>query len=191
MIYKVGENLFVGNQDDFYDQLHCELFTDKDAVILAGKVFHKQFARVQGCDEDGYVGNMDKNEPEYLAAYRNVGGKEGTPPFALPEMLVLNLLDIDNPEYVSQACVEQAVLFAEDKIIDEKNVVIFDTKAVSMAPAIAMLAMAKVESRYVTLEEDYVHFADSFSEVYPSFEPKSGINAVAKKVYKKICEGKI
>jgi hypothetical protein len=170
MIYKVGENLFVGNQDDFYDQLHCELFTDNDAVILAGKVFHKQFARVQGCDEDGYVGNMGKNEPEYLTAYRDKPC----------DMLVLNLLDIDNPEFVSYYCIQKAIQFAIEKMDAGKSVVIFDTKAESMAPAIAMLAM-----KY-TLEfhnDDYETSKAKFTEIYPAFNPKQGIEAVLKELW--------
>lgn len=170
MIYKVGENLFVGNQDDFYDHLHCELFTDKDAVILAGKVFHKQFARVRGCDEDGYVGNMDKNESEYLAAYRDKPC----------DMLVLNLLDIDNAEYVSRECINKAVNFALSAFLDGKNVVVFDTKAESMAPAIAILAM-----KY-TLEfhnDDYETSKAKFTEIYPAFNPKQGIEAVLKELW--------
>jgi hypothetical protein len=182
MIYKVGENLFVGNQDDFYDQLHCELFTDKDAVILAGKTFHKQFARVQGCDEDGYVGNMDKNEPEYLAAYRDKPC----------DMLVLNLLDIDNAEYVSQECVEKAVLFAAEKIGKGKNVAIFDTKAESMAPAIAMLVMAYFREsngdRPPSLMENFVR---DFEQTYPQFNPKIGIKSMSIVVYQRIREGKL
>jgi len=182
MIYKVGENLFVGNQDDFYDQLHCELFTDKDAVILAGKVFHKQFARVQGCDEDGYVGNMDKNEPEYLAAYRDKPC----------DMLVLNLLDIDAAEYVSQECVEKAVLFAVEKIFAGKNVAIFDTKAESMAPSIAFLTMTYLaDANYGLASKDIGGLAESFKILYPAFSPKTGISEVSGRVYQKIKEGKI
>jgi len=182
MIYKVGENLFVGNQDDFYDQLHCELFTDKDAVILAGKVFHKQFARVQGCDEDGYAGNMDKNEPEYLAAYRDKPC----------DMLVLNLLDIENPEYVSQECVERAVLFATEKIKVGKNVAIFDTKAESMAPMIALLVLASdraFDNGY--LSKHLCDVEDRFRSIYPQYCPKLGTYEAAKKIHAKIIEGKM
>ena len=170
MIYKVGENLFVGNQDDFYDQLHCELFTDGDAVILAGKVFHKQFARVQGCDEDGYVGNMDKNEPEYLAAYRDKPC----------DMLILNLLDIDNAEYVSKKCVEAAISYAEVRIHEGKSVAIFDTKAESMAPAIAMVVLDELND---LPDYDYETIKKKFTEIYPAFNPKQGIEAVLKEMW--------
>jgi hypothetical protein len=172
MIYKVGENLFVGNQDDFYDQLHCELFTDKDAVILAGKVFHKQFARVQGCDEDGYVGNMDKNEPEYLAAYRDKPC----------DMLILNLLDIDAAEYVSKKCVIDAISYGDVKIREGKNVVIFDTKAESMAPAIAMLILEEMDiDNFHDL--DYEKSKEIFMQTYPAFNPKQGVEAVLKEMW--------
>lgn len=172
MIYKVGENIFVGNQDDFYDQLHCELFTDNDAVILAGKVFHKQFARVQGCDEDGYVGNMDKNEPEYLAAYRDKPC----------DMLVLNLLDIDNAEFVSYYCIQKAIQFAIEKMDAGKSVVIFDTKAESMAPAIALLVQYLRGEFY---EWDYEHSKACFMLTYPAFNPKNGIETKIKETFKK------
>jgi hypothetical protein len=172
MIYKVGENLFVGNQDDFYDQLHCELFTENDAVILAGKVFHKQFARVQGCDEDGYVGNMDKNEPEYLAAYRDKPC----------DMLVLNLLDIDNPEFVSYYCIQKAIQFAIEKMDAGKSVVIFDTKAESMAPAIAMAILDELDiDNFHDL--DYEKSKAIFMAAYPAFNPKQGIEAVLKEMW--------
>lgn len=167
MIYKVGENLFVGNQDDFYDQLHCELCTDKDAVILAGKVFHKQFARVQGCDEDGYVGNMDKNEPEYLTAYRDKPC----------DMLVLNLLDIDDPKYVSKECIDFATSFAVEKLVAGKNLVIFDTKAESMAPALAMLIQYLRGEFY---SWTYLEACEAFKKTYENFNPKEGI---AKRIF--------
>jgi uncharacterized protein with NRDE domain len=170
MIYKVGENIFVGNQDDFYDQLHCELFTDNDAVILAGKVFHKQFARVQGCDEDGYVGNMDKNEPEYLAAYRDKPC----------DMLVLNLLDIDNAEFVSEDCIMKARNFANSMINKGYNAVIFDTKAESIAPAIAMLVLKR---RGEFFDWDYERSKVAFLNSYPAFNPKQGIETVLKEMW--------
>ena len=183
MIYKVGEHLFVGNQDDFYDQLHCGLFTDNDAVILAGKVFHKKFARIAGTEKDGYDGDMDDQEVERMGCYRDKPC----------DMLVLNLLDVDSEDDISQELVELAVRFAQNEIVCEnKNVAIFDTDAKSAAPSIAFLTMTYLaESNYGLASKDVIGLAESFKILYPPFSPKTGISEVSGRVYQKIMEGKL
>ena len=129
-------------------------------------------SRYMGCDEDGYVGNMDKNEPEYLAAYRDKPC----------DMLVLNLLDIDNAEFVSEDCIMKARNFANSMINKGYNVVIFDTKAESMAPAIALLVQYLRGEFY---EWDYEHSKACFMLTYPAFNPKNGIETKIKETFKK------
>ena len=181
MIYKVADKIFVGNQDDFYDQLNCELFTNDDCVILAGNVFHKKFARIAGSDKDGYDGDMPDEEVESDGCYRDKPC----------DMLVLNLIDDDSEEHIPHELVELAIRFACYEIVCEnKNVVIFDTEASSAAPAIAMIVMARLSSETERNEPDltYSEATSDFMRRYPKYNPKTGIAEIAKRSYQKIIE---
>ena len=108
----------------------------------------------------GYTGRAaPKTHPEYLIARRE-------------NRLILNLVDVPNPEYISKDIMDTAV----DAIatnIQSKKVLVHCNQGVSRSPTIAFLYLLKHTS---ILDSDDLDIAlMQFKSLYPDYNPANGV----------------
>ena len=78
----------------------------------------------------GYSGRAaSKDHPEYLLAVRD-------------NRLILNLIDVDNPDWVSPTIINKAIEFIDEAIADGKHVLIHCNQGMSRSPVIGLLDKA-------------------------------------------------
>lgn len=149
---KISENIYVGNQDDYYS-----IKLGEWAVVHACKdPFHKELV--------GYRGNLPKEHPDY--PYKEVKNR-----------LALNLVDMENPydpnwynHYLNVFI--YTMKFIDRKLSEGKNILIHCNQGESRGPSIGMLYMAyKGFFEY----KDYDYTKAEFLKLYPEFLPKRNI----------------
>lgn len=91
---EIAKNLFVGNQND-YENL-VKFRNDFSVVHACKEPYHRKAL--------GYLGRgAPKNHPEYLIARRG-------------NRLILNLIDVVDPNYIPEEIIFKAVSFIEEKL---------------------------------------------------------------------------
>lgn len=155
---EVYPNLFVGNQNDY----------ELKAKLEPGGNDPLGWFVVQACKEPyhrealGYTGRAAaKDHAEYLLAVRD-------------NRLILNLVDADNPAYISSEVMSKAIGFIYEHLDNGDKVLVHCNQGVSRSPGIAMF--------YLMVFTDILHNCGSFddavkkfSEMYPPFKPANGI----------------
>lgn len=147
----VAPGLFVGSQTDWEG-----LPEDHGmAVVHAAKEpFHRQAL--------GYAGRgAPKDDPEYLFARRG-------------DRLIMNLVDVADPAYVSRELIDAAVEFIAEQRADGRQVLCHCNQGRSRSPTIAMLVMAK------SLPAKFEDAEEAFREIYPAYEPANGMREFAR-----------
>ncbi len=121
---EVSNNLFVGTKYDFYD----EEFNNDFAFCLCAKTMHQLIAKKDGEVSEGYRGNMNKDETEYLIAER-------------PDrrILAVNLVDAPFVEYISDKIIWKCLDFIDDKIKCGYKVLVACDQGQSRSVGIAFL----------------------------------------------------
>lgn len=150
---EVAPNLFVGSQADLEGMRTMEGWR----IVHACKEPHHRQAL-------GYSGRAaPKDHPEYLFCTRNRG-----------QRMILNLVDVDNPAYVSPRIIRAAVDFIHAARADNCKVLVHCNQGRSRSPTIAMLAMA------ADLVDDFDVAEAEFSNLYPDYQPARGMNEFAR-----------
>ena len=121
---------------------------------------------VQACKEPyhrkalGYTTRgAPKDSPEYLFCYR---GKR----------LILNIVDVDDPQFISAAGVDEAVGFVRRQ--RGVDVLIHCNQGRSRSPSIAMLALAG------DLPETFDDAETIMRRLYPPYDPARGVHEFAR-----------
>ncbi len=148
---EVYPNLFVGGQDD----LHKVWYKSGWYVVSAAKEPHHRAAL-------GYTGRAaSKDHPEYLVAKRD-------------HHMILNLVDVDDPAYVSSELIDTATKEIHDELqFGANKVLIHCNQGGSRAPTLAMLYLAKYTDEFAGM--DYEQAADYFRATYPAYAPARGM----------------
>ena len=108
----------------------------------------------------GYTGRAAaKDHPEYLIARRD--GR-----------LILNLVDVDNVDYISADIVD-AALDAIQKNIGQHKILVHCNQGHSRSPSIAFLYLAKFTDLFAGQDIDAAWVA--FKAIYPPFNPARGM----------------
>lgn len=146
---EVFPNLFVGNDIDAQQAMQQQEWY----IIHACKEpYHRQAL--------GYSGRAaPKTHPEYLIAKRE-------------NRLILNLVDVPNPAYISKEIMDTAV----DAIatnIQSKKVLIHCNQGVSRSPTIAFLYLLKHTSILDSVDLDSALM--QFKSLYPLYDPGGGV----------------
>jgi len=108
----------------------------------------------------GYSGRAaSKDHPEYLIARR-------------PGRLILNLVDVDNVDYIGAEIVDAALAAIHERIGLEK-VLVHCNQGASRSPSIALLYLAKHTDilRGLTIESALA----AFRAIYPHYNPARGM----------------
>ena len=149
---EVAPNLFVGPLADF------EALPDQS-----------EYRVVFGCKDPshrqavGYTTKaLPRDYPEYLWAYRNDDGH-----------LFLNLIDPEDPKYVPETLVAEAVGFARGHLAEGRKTMVLCNQGLSRSPTLAMLILAP------SLHSDFLTAEEMFSLAYPPFKPGKGMRAFA------------
>jgi predicted protein tyrosine phosphatase len=148
-LIEVHENLYVGAEAD---ERQVRGQTGWFVIHACKEPYHRQAL--------GYTGRAAaKDHPEYLIARRH--GR-----------LILNLVDVDDVNYISPLIVDAALDAIRDNIATSK-VLIHCNQGQSRSPAIALLYLVKHTDRFNGLGRDDAFAA--FRELYPDFNPARGM----------------
>ena len=145
---EVIPNLFVGNQDD------AESRNAPSVIVHACKEpYHRSFV--------GYTGKAAPLEdPEYLYAVR---GSE----------LALNLVDSNNPAFVSREIINAALIFIHRGLQSGRSVLVHCNQGRSRSPSIALLYMVSFAGKFPDMS--FVDAEAVFRVIYPEYAPAAGI----------------
>ncbi|MCA1458080.1 dual specificity protein phosphatase family protein [Bradyrhizobium sp. BRP22] len=163
---EVAPNLFVGNALDYENHVRL-IDTPKPgwAVVHAAKEPWHRAAL-------GYTGRgAPKDHEEYLFAFRG-------------DRLCLNLVDVDNVDYVNKKVVEAGISFIGQQIADSKKVLVHCNQGQSRGPGLALLYLGATEGMWASM-----HPADAmlrFTELYPMFSPANGMAEYVLKNWPKV-----
>lgn len=150
---EITKNLFVGDEQD-YEQI--VRFQSGWFVIHACKdPYHRQAL--------GYSGRAaSKDHPEYLMAFRE-------------NRLILNLVDVDNVNYVSPDIIDTALKIINDNL-STKRVLVHCNQGQSRSATIGLLFLAHKGTLTSTTFEDA---EKEFLLLYPNYKPAKGMRDYA------------
>jgi predicted protein tyrosine phosphatase len=148
---------------EIYPLLHvgCQIDYDEDVR------FRQNWKVVHACKDPyhrealGYTSKgAPRNHPEYLYALRE-------------HRLILNLVDVENPEFFRREIIDPAIDFIQDSVKSGTNVLVHCNEGRSRGPSIAMIYLIAFTDRLP------IHNVDDaiqvFSALYPNYSPGEGI----------------
>lgn len=147
---EIYNNLYVGNQTDYESNVK---YKDNWLVVHACKEpYHRQTV--------GYSGKAcPKEHPEYLLARRQ-------------NKLILNLVDVDNPDWVSPIIVDETIKFIDDGLNNAYNVLIHCNQGMSRSAGLGLLYLAHI-GRFQGM--DFLTAEEEYKKIYHPYNPADGI----------------
>lgn len=154
---EVSPRLYVGNQIDYEKRVKGKI--GWSVVHCAKEPYHRQAL--------GYKGSgCDRNDPEYLFAYRDMDGHKGN------DRLCLNMVDAPKPEFFRDAMIDAALDFIERRMF-HGNVLVHCNQGGSRGPSVALLYLHERDDAWKGIPFDEAE--SSFLDLYPSYQPGAGI----------------
>ena len=150
---EIYKNLFIGNQDDYEGKVRTQA---NWAVVHACKEpYHRQAL--------GYGGRgAPKDHPEYLVAKRENESR-----------IILNLVDVDNPDWVSPIIIDEAIQFIKRNLESGKNVLVHCNQGMSRSAGIGLLYLA---TQGLFRGKSFEVAENKYREsIYPEYNPSQGI----------------
>jgi len=145
---EVAPRLYVGADKDFEQLIQPERW----GVVHACKEPYHRMAL-------GYTTQgAPKGHPEYLYCVRD-------------GHLILNLVDVDNPAYISSQIINKAITYINSNLVEEIKVLVHCNQGASRGPGIAMAFLASIGF----LPEKFDAAEAAFTKLYPQYAPKNGI----------------
>lgn len=157
---EVFKNLFVFNQREYND---TDFNDDEWSHCLAAKSFHKIIAKPDGAETEGYIGNLNPKNKEYLVAYR-------------PERhtLAVNLIDADDAGYIPDRVIKTCLAFISSELKKGRKVALVCNKGKSRSPSIALMFLCRYTNFFKGCIEPSEYY-DKFRKVYPKYDPNNGM----------------
>ena len=113
----------------------------------------------------GYTGRAaSKEHPEYLFAYRD-------------SCLILNLVDVDNPEYIRKEIIDEAIKTIDFNLKNGHKVLVHCNQGQSRSGVIGLLYLHAVG---VITTDCFEEAENQYLELYPWYEPANGMRMFAK-----------
>lgn len=155
---EITHNLFIGSQDDYEDVVKYE---NGWYVIHACKEpYHRQAL--------GYSGRaVSKEHPEYLIAERE-------------NRLILNLVDVDNPAFISKSIIDKAISCIAGHI-DEMKVLVHCNQGASRSATIGLLYLHYAG---IINTADFEQAESQYTTLYPLYMPANGMRLFAQSHWK-------
>lgn len=152
---KVGEALYVGTEHDYETEVKCQ--QDWYVVHACKEPYHRQLL--------GYSGRgAPKEHPEYFYARRG-------------NRLFLNLVDVENPDYIPQTIIDAALAFVDEAMTIGKKCLAHCNQGESRSPSIGLLYLA---SRNKIPNASLEDAEQAFLLLYPKYAPKQGMRGYLK-----------
>jgi protein-tyrosine phosphatase len=86
--------------------------------------------------------------------------------------LILNLVDVDNIDYIPTEIIDAALAAIHENISSSK-VLVHCNQGMSRSPAIALLYMAKFTGRFTSMDSEAA--SREFCRIYPAYAPAGGM----------------
>ena len=146
----ISYGLYIGDEVDYAENVSMQ----------------KGWAVVHACKEPyhraalGYTGRAcSKDNPEYLIARRD-------------NRLILNLVDVDNPDWISPIIIDAALAFIDEPLALGQQVLVHCNQGQSRAAGIGLLYLAgKNQFSGMTFEQA----EEAFTKIYPDYSPAQGV----------------
>lgn len=163
---KIIEHIYVGTVEDLL------YITDKSILGVCKEPLHRAHARLQGANEDGYLGRaMPKDEPEYLWAERE-------------HALYCNLVDAPYIDFIPKAIIDKSLCFISQEINQGRDVVIVCNKSESRSPSVALMWLLKQGVINTSDNATFEEVVDGFKKhFYPDYNPGKGMYDYTKQFY--------
>jgi len=147
---EIYKNIFIGNELDYEQTVK---YRDGWAVVHACKEpYHRQAL----C----YTGRAaSKTHPEYLVARRG-------------DRLILNLVDVDNPDWISPVIIDAAIEFIDDALKKDEYVLIHCNQGMSRSAGIGFLYLSHLG---IFHNMDFQEAERKYIELYPPYNPARGM----------------
>ena len=160
---EIYKNVFVGNEVDYEKNVKQQ---NGWAVVQACKEpYHRQAL--------GYSGRAaNKNHPEYLFAVRD-------------SRLILNLVDVDNPEWISPIIIDKAIEIIDEAVESGKSVLIHCNQGMSRSAGIGFLYLAH---RGIFEGMNFGEAEMKYISIYPQYNPARGMHEFIKTNWNKYKE---
>ena len=147
---EIHPNLFIGVVEDYESQAKGK--PDWLTVHACKEPYHRH--------ELGYRSNgAPKDHPEYLIARRE-------------NRLILNLVDVPNPAYISKEIIDAALEFIHEGLSGSRKVLVHCNLGESRSPSIGLLYLSVYTD---TLPKEFLPAEKKFREIYPPFNPGAGM----------------
>lgn len=147
---KIGDwNIFVGTKEEYHDALNKGMKIVCALNRATGYVTHQSVV--------GWSGRgCNKDNPYYLFKQTD-------------DAIYLNMIDGDNPAYVSDDMVNPALCFIKEALANQENVFIYCSLGESRSPSIALMYL--LENSLIEPQNALVEFK---SRYYNNYSPKRG-----------------
>ena len=159
---QIYQNLFIGDEKDYENDVK---YQEAWSVVHACKEpYHRQAL--------GYAGRAcSKDNPEYLVARRG-------------DHLILNLVDVDNPDWISPIIIDTAIEFIFEQLERGHKVLVHCNQGHSRSAGIGLLFLA-----YMGLYKDssFLDAEKAYSIIYPAYNPAAGIRDYCMSNWLKYC----
>jgi len=147
---QIHPKLFIGTEQDY--ETHVRGRPGWAVVHACKEPYHRQLL--------GYTGRgAPKDNPEYLIARRG-------------DCLYLNLVDTEDPAYVSSVIVHAALDFIGESLAAGKNCLVHCNLGESRSPSLGLLYLSRVG---VIPKASLPEAEQVFIKLYPTYRPKTGM----------------
>ena len=147
---EIAQKVFIGNEADY--EFDVQFRNGWSTVHACKEPYHRAAL--------GYTGRAcSKDSPEYLIARRD-------------NRLILNLVDVDNPDWISPIIIDAALAFIDEQLALGQQVLVHCNQGQSRAAGIGLLYLAgKNWFNGMTFEQA----EEEFTKIYPDYSPAMGV----------------
>lgn len=153
MMKEIVRNLYIGSQDDYEYRVKKE--PGWRVIHACKEPYHREAL--------GYKSlGAPKESPECFFAYR---GSD----------LILNLVDVANPQYIPKQIIEEAIQFI-DKHISESKILVHCNQGQSRSAVIGLLYLHHIGE---ISTRNFRQAESEYSKHYPMYKPNNGMRMFA------------
>lgn len=147
---EIAPNVSIGNEFDY--EFDVRLREGWSTVHACKEPYHRAAL--------GYTGRAcSKDNQEYLIALRG-------------NRLMLNLVDVDNPDWISPIIIDAALAFIDEQLALGKQVLVHCNQGQSRAAGIGLLYLAG-KKQFCGMT--FLQAEKEFTKIYPDYSPAQGV----------------
>jgi hypothetical protein len=149
---EIKSNLFIGNERDY--ELTVKHQAGWKVIHACKEPYHRRAL--------GYSGRaVANNHPEYLIARRDNNNR-----------LILNLVDVPDPKYISKEIIDAAIEFIHSSLKCNYQVLVHCNQGYSRSAGIGLLYLACIGDISI---EKFIDAEREFMTIYPPYNPAMGM----------------